>query len=105
FSLIEDNPHTSTGGGNAIENAHLVVDEVDVVDGRVEGTQRLAQRGVEAVDGSVPVGGRVEGLPVDLDLDRRFREELAALALLEHTRVIDDVEQGGVVRLGAAESQ
>ena len=44
----------------AVEDAHLVVDQVDVVDGRVERAQRLAQRGVERVDRAVAVGGGVE---------------------------------------------
>src|SRR4029078_8489238 len=74
---IDDHARSRVVGGIAIEGAHLVVDEVDVVDGRVEGTQRLAQRGVEGVDGSVPVGGRGEGLPVYLDLDPPLREALA----------------------------
>ena len=94
---VDDDPGARGGRRIAIEDAHLVVDEVDVVDGRVERPQRLAQRGVEGVDRAVAVGGRVQRLAVDGDLDRGLGQQLAAVALLHETGVVDDPERRGVV--------
>ena len=44
----------------------------------IERAERLAQGGVEGVDRAVAVGGGVQDLAVDLDLDGRLGEELAA---------------------------
>ena len=79
--------------GVAVEDADLVVDEVDVVDRRVERPERLAQRGVEGVDRAVAVGRGVQGLAVDLDLDRRLGQQLAPVALLHEAGVVDDPER------------
>ena len=83
-SMIDPGP----GGRRrpAVEDAHLVVDEVDVVDARVERAERLAQGGVERVDRAVAVGGGVQHLAVDLDLDGRLGQQLAAVALLDEAR-------------------
>ena len=89
----------------AVEDAHLVVDEVDVVDRRVERAERLAQRGVERVDRAVAVGRGVQDLAVDLHLDRRLGEQLAAVALLDEAGVVDDPERGGVVGCVAPDEQ
>ncbi len=99
-----------------VEDPDLVVDQVDRVELRVEGAERLAQRGIEGVDRAVSVGRRVEHLAVDLDLDRRLGQELAAVALLDEAGVVDDPERRHVVgavppdeeleaRLGALEGE
>ena len=67
---------------------------MDRVDVRVERPQRLAERRVEGVDGAVAVGGGVEDLAVDLDLDGGLGEQLAALALLDQAGVVEDPERG-----------
>ena len=68
---------------SAVEDADLVVDEVDLVDARVERPERLAQRGIERVDRPVAVGGGVQDLAVHLHLDRRLGQQLAPVALLD----------------------
>ena len=78
---------------------------MDAVELRVERPERLAERRVEGVDRAVAVGGGVEDLAVDLDLDGRLGEELAALALLDEAGVVDDPERRRVVRLVAADQQ
>ncbi len=70
---------------------------MDVVDGRIEGSQRLAQRGVQRIDGSVAVGRRMQRLSRDLDLHGGLGEELPAAALLDQAGVVDDAERGGVI--------
>ena len=94
---VDDDPGPGRGRRPAVEDAHLVVDEVDVVDARVERAERLAQRGVEGVDRAVAVGRGVEDLAVDLDLDRRLGQQLAAVALLDEAGVVDDPERRDVV--------
>ena len=59
----------AAGGRLAVEDADLVVDQVHLVERGVERAQRLAQRQVERVDRPVAVGGGVQHLAVDLDLD------------------------------------
>ena len=91
--------------GRAVEDAHLVVDEVDRVEHRVERPQRLAQRAVERVDRAVAVGGGVQHLAVDLDLDRRLGEQLAPGPLLDEHGVVDDPERRRVVGRVAPDQQ
>ena len=106
----------AAGRRPAVEDAHLVVDEVDAVEQRVERAERLAQRGVERVDRAVAVGGRVQDLAVDLDLDRRLGQQLPPVALLDEAGVVDDPERRDVAgcvapdeelerRLGALERE
>ena len=87
--------HPRPGGRRrvAVEDPDLVVVQVDVVEQRVERPERLAERRVEGVDRAVAVGGGVEHLAVDLDLDGRLGEELAAGALLDEAGVVDDPER------------
>ena len=89
----------------AIEDAHLVVDQVDLVEPRVERAERLAQRRIERIDRAVAVGRRVQRLAVDLDLDRRLGQHLAAVALLDEAGVVDDPERRRVVGGVAADEQ
>ena len=89
----------------AVEDADLVVDEVDVVEDRVERAERLAQRGVEGVDRAVAVGRGVEDLAVDLDLDGRLGPQLAAVALLDEARVVEDLERRHVARRVAPDEE
>ena len=85
------------GRRDAVEDADLVVDQADVVEPRVERPERLAQGGVERVDRAVAVAGGVQDLAVDLDLDGRLGQELAAVALLDQAGVVDDPERRDVV--------
>ena len=102
---VDDHPRPGGRRRVAVEDPDLVVVQVDAVDVRVERPQRLAQRGVEGVDGAVAVGGGVEDLAVDLDLDGRLGEQLAALALLDEAGVVEDPERRRVVRLVAPDQQ
>ena len=102
---IDDDPGPGPGGRLAVEDAHLVVDEVDVVEHRVERAERLAQGGVEGVDRAVAVGRGVEHLAVHLDLDRRLGPQLRAVALLDEDREVDDPERRHVARLVAPDEQ
>ena len=78
---------------------------MDVVDARVERAERLAQRGVERVDRAVAVGRGVQDLAVDLDLDGRLGQQLAAVALLDEAGVVDDPERRDVVGRVAPDEQ
>ena len=60
-----------------IDDAHLVVVQVDGVEHGVERAEGLAQRGVEGVDRAVALRRRVQRLAVDLDLDRRLGAQRA----------------------------
>ena len=66
---------------------------MDRVEDRVEGPERLAQRGVERVDRAVAVRRGVEDLAVDLDLHGRLRPQLPAGALFDEDREVDDPER------------
>ena len=90
---VDDDARPGRGRGVAVEDAHLVVDEVDGVELRVERPQRLAQRAVERIDRAVAVGRGVEHLAVHLDLDGRLGEELAAGPLLDEHGVVEDPER------------
>src|SRR6187401_2052078 len=81
---IDDDPRARRSRRAAVEDAHLVVDEVDFLDAWVE---------------------RTEGLAVDLDLDRRLGQHLATVALLDQAGALDDAERGGVVGGMAADQQ
>ena len=89
---IDDDPRPRRRRRLAVEDAHLVVDEVHRLELRVERRERLAQRGVERVDRAVAVGRGVEDLALDLDLDGRLGQQLPALALLGERGVVDDPE-------------
>ena len=102
---VDDHPRPGGRRRVAVEDPDLVVVQVDVVELRVERPERLAERRVERVDRAVAVGRGVEDLAVDLDLDRRLGEELAARALLDEAGVVDDPERRGVVRLVAADQE
>ena len=66
----------------------MVVFERDVVDGRVEAPQDLAEGAVEGVDGTVAFAGGELGLAADGDLDGRDGGRRARRVALLH----DDVE-------------
>ena len=66
-----------------VEDADLVVGELDVGQVRVAVDDRAAQRLVERVDGAVPLGGPQVALAIDPDLDRGLGDDLAVLALLD----------------------
>ena len=72
---------------------------MDVVELRVERPERLAEGRVEGIDRAVAVGRCVEHLAVDLDLDRRLRQQLPSGALLDEACVVDDSEGGDVAGL------
>ena len=102
---VDDDPGPRGRRRLAVEDAHLVVDEVDGVELRVERAERLAQRGVERVDRAVAVGRRVQHLAVDLDLDRRLGAQLAAVALLDEAGVVDDPERRDVAAAVAPDEE
>ena len=66
-----------------VEDADLEVDELDVLEVRVDLADRVAQRRVERVDRAVALGGAHVALAVDPDLDRRLGLDLAVGALLD----------------------
>jgi hypothetical protein len=89
----------------AVEDADLVVDQMDRVELRVEGAQGLAEGGVQGVDRAVAVGGGVEHLARDLDLDRGLGQKLGAAALLHQNRVVAQREGPLVAGLVALDEQ
>ena len=74
--------HARDGLGAAREDAHLVVDQLDVLDVLLVAAEVLAQRLVERIDGAVAFRHRPQRLVVAVDehLHGRFRhgDELAA---------------------------
>ena len=76
--------HARGGAGRLplVEDADLVVDELDVAQVRVALADRGAQRAVERVHRAVALGDADVALPVDPDLDRRLGLDAAVLALL-----------------------
>ena len=56
---------------------------MDILDARVERSERFAQCGVQSVDRTVAVGRGVQDLAVDLDLDGRLGQQLPAVPLLD----------------------
>ena len=102
---VDDHARLGGGGGIPVEDAHLVVHEVDAVELRIEGAQRLAQRRVQGVDRTVAVGGSVEHLAVDLDLDRRLGAQVLAVALLDEDGEVDQLEGRRVVAAVAPDEE
>ena len=117
FSLTPIEPQTSLAVGGVdeharrragavvlVEDADLVVDELDVLEVRVDLADRVAQRGVERVDRAVALGGAHVALAVDPDLDRRLGLDLAVGALLDdHAPGLEAEERLVVARLAAQE--
>ena len=81
---VEQHARDRAGRLPLVEDADLVVDELDVAQVRIGLGDRLAQRGVQRVDGAVALGGADVALAVDPDLDRGLGLDLAVLALLGH---------------------
>ena len=102
---VDDDPRLRARGFLAVEDADLVVHQVDGVELRVEGAERLAQSGVQGVDRAVAVGGGVEHLARDLDLDRSLGEQFGAAALLHQDGVVAQREGPLVAGLVALHEQ
>ena len=80
---VDEHARDRAGAVALVEDADLVVDELDVAQVRVDLGDRVAQRGVERVDRPVALGGADVALAVDPDLDRRLGLDLAVGALLD----------------------
>src|SRR5215211_1162472 len=80
---VEEDAGNGAGAVVLVEDAHLVVGELDVGEVRVAIENRPAKRGVQRVDRSVALGRTQVALAVDPDLDRRLGDHLAVLALLD----------------------
>ena len=92
------------GAVRLVEDADLVVDELDVGQVRVDLADRVAQRAVERVDRAVALGGADVALAVDPDLDRRLGLDLAVGALLDdHAPGLEPEERLVVAGLAAQE--
>src|SRR4051812_9715451 len=102
---VDDHSRPSGGRRPAVEDADLVVDEMDLVEARGEGRQCLAQRRVECVDRAVAIGSGMQDLAFDLDLDGRLGQQLAPVTLLDEAGVVDDPERRDVVRTVPSDEQ
>ena len=80
---VEQHARDRVGALRLVEDADLEVDELDVLQVRVDLADRVAQRAVERVDRAVALGGAHVALAVDPDLDRRLGLDLAVGALLD----------------------
>ncbi len=76
-----------------VEDADLVVHELDLAEVRVDHRDGAAQRGVEGVDGAVALRGAHVALPVDPDLDRRLGLDLPLGALFDDHAPALELEQ------------
>ena len=69
---VEQHARDGVGALGLVEDADLEVDELDVLQVRVDLADRVAQRAVERVDRAVALGRAHVALAVDPDLDRRL---------------------------------
>src|SRR5919204_2748764 len=67
---VEQHPRGGAGGLPLVEDADLVVDELDVAQVRIALADRRAQRAVERVDRAIALGHPHIALAFDPDLDR-----------------------------------
>src|SRR5436190_8111080 len=68
----DENPGTSSGPLLSVDDPDLVVQQGDLVDLRIERAYRLAQRGIDGVDGSITFRNFVRSFSVDLELHGRL---------------------------------
>ena len=74
---VEQHPGHGAGAVVLVEDADLVVGQLDVGEVRVQLGDRRAQGPVERVDRAVALGGADVALAVDPELDRRLGLDLA----------------------------
>ena len=99
---VEQHAGDRAGAVVLVEDPHLVVDELDVRQVRVQLGDRLAQRLVERVHRAVALGGADVALAVDPDLDRRLGLDLAVGALLgDHAEALEPEQRLVLARLAA----
>src|SRR3954447_25812488 len=80
---VDEHAGHRAGAVALVEDADLVVDELDVAQVRVDLGDRGAQGGVERVHRAVALGGADVALAVDPNLDRRLGLDLSVRALLD----------------------
>src|SRR5919197_2889183 len=80
---VDEHARRGAGAVVLVEDAHLVVDELDVLQVGVDLADRVAQRCVERVDRAVALGRADVALAFDPDLDRRLGLHLPVGALLD----------------------
>ena len=102
---VEQDPGDRAGAVGFVEDADLVVGQLDVGEVRVAVGDRAAQGAVEGVDRAVALGDAHVALAVDLDLDRRLGLDLAAGALLGDDAEALEPEQRLVAARLAAQQQ
>ena len=102
---VEQDAGDRAGAVVRVEDAHLVVGELDVREVRVEVGDRQAERPVERVHRAVPLGGAHVAPPVDPDLDRRLGLDVAVGALLGDDPEALEPEQRRVLAGLAAQQQ
>ena len=75
---IDEDPRPGRGRRLAVEDAHLVVDQLDIVELRVEVLAApCAARASSAFTGPLPSAAVCSDLAVDLDLDGRLGAQVA----------------------------
>ncbi len=101
---VEEDAGDRAGAVVRVEDAHLVVGELDVGEVRVEVADRQAERLVERVHRAVPLGRAHVAVPLDPDLDRRLRLDVAVGALLgDDPEALEPEERRVLPRLAAQE--
>src|SRR4051812_22760581 len=80
---VDEHAGHRSGAVALVEDADLVVDELDVAQVRVDLGDRGAQGGVERVHRAVALGGADVALAVDPNLDRRLGLDLSVRPLLD----------------------
>src|SRR3954470_1863137 len=81
---VQQHPRHGARRLGLVEDADLVVDQLDVGEVRIRLGDRRSQRGVERVDRAVALRGLDVALALDPDLDRGLGLDPAVLALLGH---------------------
>ena len=99
---VEQHPGDRAGAVVGVEDADLVVGQLDVGQVRVELADRVAERPVERVHGPVALGRADVAPTLDPDLDRRLGLDLAVGALLgDHPEALEPEQRLVLARLAA----
>ena len=79
-SVAELDQHPRHRVGAALEDAHAIVAQLEILDMLLVDAEVLAQREIERVDGAVAFGGGDQPLLADADLHHRLRGRIGDAA-------------------------
>ncbi len=98
-------PHACGGARPGIYYADLIIDQMDILDTRVEIIQRLSQSGIKRVDRAVALADNVLGFVADPEFDGRLGDNVTRRAFLNRHVIFDQVEKRLVRTHGLLDEQ